>query len=156
MITCDSHVFTCVITYFPMCHTWLHVLFMCYFRKGGDANVSHRIHTYLMNRSGRGRGAFVPPWLRHCTMVQLIDKTWLKLVTRPKTFRSHGCTLVQAVAMVTTVLIGNIHFGQPVIKKTHEPIVTKCRTGDYACVVKINVPNLVAIDYRGTSWHTRA
>ena len=29
----------------------------------------------------------------------------------------HGCTVAQAVVMVTTVLLGNGYFGQPVIKK---------------------------------------
>ena len=29
-------------------------------REGGDAKVSHRIHSYLMNGSGRGRGRAGP------------------------------------------------------------------------------------------------
>ena len=47
----------------------------------------------------------------------------------------HGCTLGQAVVMVTTVLIGSGHFWTAGNKKKPKLIVTKFCTGDYVGLV---------------------
>ena len=50
---------------------------------------------------------------------------------------NHGCKVVQAVVMVTNVLVGNGQFRTTVNKKMHKPIVTKFCTGDYIGLVNL-------------------
>ena len=66
----------------------------------------------------------------------------------------HGCTLVQAVVMVTTALMGNGHFWTAGIKKPPNQSSPK-----FAQVITlaqlIYVQILVTVGCRGTSRHMR-
>ena len=67
---------------------------------------------------------------------------------------NHGCTLVQAVVMVTTVLIGNGHFWTTVNKKCVNRLLPNFAQA-ITLVSLIYVQILVTIGSWGTSRHMR-
>ena len=78
----------------------------------------------------------------------------MRLINRRCVEINHGCTIVQAVVMVTTALMGNGHFWTAGIKKPRNQ-----SSPNFAQVITlvqlIYVQILVAIGCRGTSQHMR-
>ena len=72
----------------------------------------------------------------------------------PNSSWNHGFAAVQAVVMVTPVLIGNGHFWTTVNKKIRKPLSPKVALV-ITLVPSMCVRNLVAICSRGTSRHER-